>query len=72
MKKYTVIKKKYINMQVPVTLPVTFVPSLKTNDNMTCKLDGRSIPTVIASDKIQCTIEPSRSTILSCNISIIQ
>uniref|UniRef100_K1R650 Plexin-B2 n=1 Tax=Magallana gigas TaxID=29159 RepID=K1R650_MAGGI len=44
---------------VSVNLSVTFKPPLKTNYNMRCRLGGRYIPTVIVSDKIQCTIEPS-------------
>lgn len=63
-----------IYIQVSVNLSVTFKPPLKTNDNMTCILGGRSIPTVVVSDKIQCTIEPrdERSmTMLLCNVSVI-
>lgn len=62
-----------IYIQVSVNLSVTFKPPLKTNYNMRCRLGGRYIPTVIVSDKIQCTIEPSddRSILLSCNVSAI-
>lgn len=64
-------------MQVKVTLNVTFVPPLETNNNMTCRLGGEYIGTVIESNKIQCTIiEPSsgrsKGSTKSCNVSAIQ
>lgn len=61
----------FIYNQVSVKLSVILIPPLKANYNMTCRLGGRSIPTVIVTDKIQCSIEPSdgRSIILSCNVS---
>nr|XP_034305137.1 plexin-B2 isoform X1 [Crassostrea gigas] len=40
----------------PVTLSVTFVPPLETNENMTCRLGGRLIPKDITPGQIQCTI----------------
>eukprot|EP00105_Crassostrea_gigas_P037113 XP_019921261.1 PREDICTED: plexin-B-like [Crassostrea gigas] len=51
---------------VSVNLSVTFKPPLKTNYNMRCRLGGRYIPTVIVSDKIQCTIEPSDDRTYKC------
>lgn len=63
-------------MQKPVTLSVTFVPPLETNENMTCRLGGRLIPKDITSDQIQCTIpgetRSRRTERISCNVSAIQ
>lgn len=58
-------------MQKPVTLSVTFVPPLETNENMTCRLGNRSIPKDIAPGQIQCTI-PGETERILCKVSAIQ
>lgn len=59
-----------IYIQVSDNLSVTFMPPLKTNYNMSCRLGGSPIPTVIETDNIQCSIQPSDDrSMLSCNVS---
>lgn len=63
-------------MQKPVTLSVTFVPPLETNENMTCRLRNREIAKDIAPGWINCTIPEEtsngRTEMEPCNVSAIQ